>query len=255
LLLGRNLEALAFFQNLPEEQDDLLKVGGCTLAHASLEHIELAQQGISTLESAMQSDLMDRAMNLLILCQTMMGKYDAAIKLIEQGIAYRLPMMVYLNVEPLLKPLHSMARFQELMHQILGKSTATEGDKRKYKKSLLHPNLLRHGRVDLMKLMATEQPYLNPELTLRDLASRFGIPANQLSQLLNEGFDQNFAEFVNTYRVEMFKSKAADPQLRNRTILALAYECGFNSKTVFNTFFKKIMGQTPGAYWKAVHPK
>ena len=78
------------------------------------------------------------------------------------------------------------------------------------------------------------------------------VPPNQLSQVLNEGFDQNFAEFVNTYRLEMFKSKVADPNQRQLTIPALAYESGFNSKTVFNTFFKKMMGQTPRAYWKSV---
>jgi len=50
----------------------------------------------------------------------------------------------------------------------------------------------------------------------------------------------------------MFKSKVADPNQRQLTILALAYESGFNSKTVFNTFFKKMMGQTPKAYWKEV---
>ena len=98
--------------------------------------------------------------------------------------------------------------------------------------------------------MDSEKPYLDPGLSLGGLAQMLGIPANQLSQLLNEGFDQNFAEFINSYRLEIFKSKVADPKMRSFTILALAYESGFNSKTVFNTYFKKIMGQTPMSYWK-----
>ena len=81
------------------------------------------------------------------------------------------------------------------------------------------------------------------------------IAANHLSQLLNEGFDKNFAEYINTYRLETFKSKAADPALQHLTILGLAYDSGFNSKTVFNTFFKKMMGITPKAYWKKVVKK
>ena len=89
-------------------------------------------------------------------------------------------------------------------------------------------------------------------MNLLGLANMLGIPANQLSQLLNEGFDQNFAEFINSFRLEIFKSKVADPKMRSFTILALAYESGFNSKTVFNTYFKKIMGQTPMSYWKEV---
>ncbi|KAA3631999.1 MAG: AraC family transcriptional regulator, partial [Bacteroidetes bacterium] len=94
--------------------------------------------------------------------------------------------------------------------------------------------------------------YLEPSLTLRDLAEMMELPPNHMSQLLNEGFDKNFAEFVNTYRLETFKTKVADPGLRHLTILALAYESGFNSKTVFNTFFKKMTGKTPKAYWKEV---
>ena len=73
-----------------------------------------------------------------------------------------------------------------------------------------------------------------------------------MSQLLNEGFDKNFSEYVNSYRLEAFKSKVADPANHHLTILGLAYESGFNSKTVFNTFFKKKMGKTPKAWWKAV---
>lgn len=100
--------------------------------------------------------------------------------------------------------------------------------------------------------MSEENPYLNPELSLRILAEMMKIPPNHLSQLLNEGFDKNFSEFVNSYRLETFKSKVADPSFQHLTILGLAYESGFNSKTVFNTFFKKTMGKTPKAYWKEV---
>ena len=60
--------------------------------------------------------------------------------------------------------------------------------------------------------MADEKPYLDPNLTLRGLAQIMEIPPNHLSQLLNEGFDKNFAEYINSYRVETFKLKAADPE-------------------------------------------
>jgi len=182
----------------------------------------------------------------------MMGEHDAAMDLIKQGIGYRLPMLVYLSIEPMLKPLFSNSRFQELTHQVLGERTSFEGSKSRYKESPLNRDLLIQYRDQLTRLMSTGQPYLDENLTLRDLAEVLEIPANQLSQVLNEGFDQNFAEFVNTYRLEMFKSKVGDPKQRHLTILALAYESGFNSKTVFNTFFKKMMGKTPKAYWKEV---
>ncbi|MEL6868070.1 MAG: helix-turn-helix transcriptional regulator, partial [Bacteroidota bacterium] len=97
-----------------------------------------------------------------------------------------------------------------------------------------------------------EQPYLRPDLTLRDLAAQLDLPPNYLSQLLNEGFEQNFSEYINSHRLDAFKAKVADPANHHLTILGLAYECGFNSKTVFNVFFKKKMGKTPKAYWKEV---
>ena len=256
LLKGNITEGLAHFQNFPpDELGALSKLGGTTLAYAALGDMEKTEEGITKLEAALQTDSMGSAMNFLILCKTMMGKYDDAIKLIEQGINYRLPMMLLLYTEPIIKPLRSIPRFQELMRQIFGKKTTFDIFKRKYKKALLDEKLLEKYKQQLEQLMSKEKPYLDPDLTLRDLAKILEIPPNHLSQLLNEGFDKNFAEYVNSYRVETFKSKAADPAQQHLTILALAFDSGFNSKTVFNTFFKKMMGMTPKAYWKEVVKK
>ena len=138
------------------------------------------------------------------------------------------------------------------MRQALGKETTFDISKRKYKKSLLDKDLLEQYKSQLEQLMSNKKPFLDPNLTLRSLAQIMEIPPNHLSQLLNEGFDKNFAEYINSYRVETFKAKAADPAQQHLTILALAYDSGFNSKTVFNTFFKKMTGKTPKAYWKEI---
>ena len=253
LLMGRTEEGLQYFRNLPpDEPGSLTRLGGITLAYAALGDIEQAEAGIAKLETALQTDSMGSAIDLLILCQAMLGRKEAAIQLIEQGVAYRLPMMIYICVEPILKPLHSIPRFQALMRQVLGEETTFEGSKRKYKKSLLDEELLKQYLGQLEQLMATDKPYLDPDLTLRSLAQMLNIPPNHLSQLLNEGLEKNFSEYVNSYRLEAFKSKVADPAQQHLTILALAYDSGFNSKTVFNTFFKKITGKTPRAYWKEV---
>ena len=84
------------------------------------------------------------------------------------------------------------------------------------------------------------------------LVQQLDISAIHLSQLLYEVFDKNFSEYVNSYRLQTFKSMAANPANRQLTILALAFDSGFNSKTVFNTFFKKMTGSTPSAYWKTL---
>jgi TolB-like protein/class 3 adenylate cyclase/AraC-like DNA-binding protein len=252
IMMGQAAEGLAYFQKLPDNTPGLTKLGGITLAYAALGDTNKAEEGIAKLEAALQTDSMGSAMNYLIFSQTMLGKYDEAIKLIEQGIEYRLPMMLLLNTEPMVKPLRSIPRFQELMRQALGKETTFDTSVRKYKKSLFSKELLEKYKQQLEALMADKEPYLNPDLTLRSLAEIMEIPANHLSQLLNEGFDKNFAEYVNSFRLETFKSKAADPAQQHLTILALAFDSGFNSKTVFNTFFKKMEGKTPKAFWKKV---
>jgi TolB-like protein/class 3 adenylate cyclase/AraC-like DNA-binding protein/Tfp pilus assembly protein PilF len=250
ILAGRPEEGLRFFQDLPDDEaGNIVRLGGVTLSHASMGYIENAQAGINQLETALETEMIGQVLNLLILCNTKLGNYDAALDLIEQGVSYRLPLMVYVNVDPMLKPLRQLPRFRAAMNQIFGETTSSLETKRKYKKSLLSDTLQQQYKSNLESLMEDEKPYLDPDLTLRILAEKMEIPPNHLSQLLNAGFNQNFAEFVNRYRLEAFKKKAADPAQQHLTILGLAFESGFNSKTVFNTFFKKVEGKTPSAYW------
>ena len=99
--------------------------------------------------------------------------------------------------------------------------------------------------------MATEKLYLNSKLNLSDLAESVNVSTNQLSQLLNEYIGKNFYDYVNAYRLEYFLKLIKEPKYKNYTILALAYECGFNSKTTFNLFFKKTLGTTSSDYFRA----
>ena len=84
----------------------------------------------------------------------------------------------------------------------------------------------------------------------RSLAEQIDIHPNQLSWLINNSFGKNFNELINHYRVETFKIISKDPNNYHLTIEGLAYECGFNSKTVFNTYFKKETGLTPKQFIK-----
>lgn len=252
VLQGRAKEGLNYFENLHDlGAGNLTKLGGATMAHIMLNDTTKAEEGFTQLRAAMQTDSMGRALIFLIFCHTISGNHTAAIALIEQGIEYRLPGILLLYTEPILKPLHANARFQELMQQVLGDRTAFKGLKRKYKKSLLDKKELKKYHSQLEQLMRDEQPYLNPDLTLRHLAELLEIPPNYLSQLLNEGFDKNFSEYINTFRLNEFKERVLLEENSELTIMAVAYDSGFNSKTVFNTFFKKIEGITPNSYLKS----
>ena len=96
--------------------------------------------------------------------------------------------------------------------------------------------------------MEVEKLYLETELTLQELADRVGAPAYQISQAINEGLNKNFYDLINAYRVDEAKQLLLNPTNSNFTILSVAFEAGFNSKTTFNTVFKKFTGLTPSDF-------
>lgn len=101
---------------------------------------------------------------------------------------------------------------------------------------------------NLIELMKTSKPYLEPKLTLSNLADELEISVNHLSQVINQYEGKNFFDFVNSFRVEEFKQRVLDPANQNYSILAIALDSGFNSKSSFNQVFKKITGKTPSQY-------
>ena len=156
---------------------------------------------------------------------------------------------------PLLKPLHQYQRFQDLVQVV-------------FRRELLPPHreinlqitpskaLMSEAEIDMVlevseKGMKEEKWFQNPSLTLRDLADKMNISSNKLSWLLNERIGQNFNEYINGFRLEDFKENALNPANSHLTLLAIAYESGFNSKTVFNVFFKKVEGMTPKAWLRS----
>jgi AraC-like DNA-binding protein len=128
---------------------------------------------------------------------------------------------------------------------------ATDGDLLSKPSNKLSEADLTIWKNKLLTYFDKETPYLNPELTLSDLATKLKTNTSILSQVINTGFGKNFNDFVNEYRVETFKSKIKTPQYQHLTMLAVAFECGFNSKTTFNRAFKKSTNQNPSDYHRA----
>ena len=98
--------------------------------------------------------------------------------------------------------------------------------------------------------METEGWFKESDLTLYELANRLEIHPNYLSQIINEKEEKNFYNYINSLRVSEFIRQASKPQNSQYTFLALAYDCGFKSKSTFNKYFKKYTDQTPSAYFK-----
>ena len=102
----------------------------------------------------------------------------------------------------------------------------------------------------LLAHMTTTKACLDPELSLSTLAKDMDMSRSQLSQLINDGIGENFYDFVNKYRVEEVKSLMADPEMANYSLLGIAFEAGFKSKSTFNLIFKRFTGLTPTEYRK-----
>lgn len=103
-------------------------------------------------------------------------------------------------------------------------------------------------KTKIAEFMKTHKPYLEPELTLNELAAMMITNRADLSKNINELFRQNFNDFVNSYRIEEVKSTIAEGKDENLNLLGIALKCGFNSKATFNRSFKKLTGITPKEY-------
>ncbi len=125
---------------------------------------------------------------------------------------------------------------------------------RRYEKSTLTLERSDTYLQRLRDLMNTEKPYTDGGLTLQKLAKAVAISPHHLSQTINEQLNQNFIDFINTYRIEEAKRMLGDPAKKHYSILAVSEEVGFNSKSAFNTAFKKHANMTPSEFRKGIAP-
>jgi len=117
--------------------------------------------------------------------------------------------------------------------------------------SRLTPSEIQNHVERINQLMALEKIYLNENLSLREFALHLKADPNLISFILNNHLDNNFYDFVNRYRIEEVKTKLNDPAYKHLTLLGIALESGFNSKTTFNRVFKQVTGITPTEFQKA----
>jgi len=120
----------------------------------------------------------------------------------------------------------------------------------KYISSGLHETEKKKIEEQLIQYMRKEKSYLQSELSLNQLAAELSVKPKILSQIINEKLGQNFFDFINTYRIEEAKRLLVEHEDPKITVLEILYEVGFNSKSSFNTVFKKNTGLTPSDFKK-----
>ncbi len=141
-------------------------------------------------------------------------------------------------------------RQREIFSDNINDQFITEDKVKKYESSGLKESDAMLYVEKLKNYMDAERPFLNPDLNLPQLAKDLDIPPHHLSQVINKNIGLNFFDFVNRYRIEETKTKMVNSRYDNLSLLGIAFESGFNSKSAFNRIFKNLTGETPSEYKK-----
>ncbi|MEM8896620.1 MAG: helix-turn-helix domain-containing protein, partial [Bacteroidota bacterium] len=182
-------------------------------------------------------------------------QHEEALHLLEEKVKAREGQVVNFKNDPFLAPIKEEVRFRELVkHNFpenkLDTTAISKSQNVKATDEVLSKKEVSSYKDKLLTQLEEHHAYANTDLTLRTLAESVDLHPNKLSWLLNEKIGKNFNDFVNGYRLKAFQEKAVDPQNSHLTLLGLAFESGFTSKSVFNDFFKKNTGLTPKAWVK-----
>lgn len=251
---GQYKKAIQIFNDCPVAPEVNGETGWLACCYQKLGEKDQAQQYLLQTKELLKQNLINPcAYYALVLYYTNEGEIDQAFCYLEEGLKARISDFVFIKLDPSFKHLHNHPKFQRLIQRI---ERITEGREKENKTRYLHSRLRAEdgAAIDqrLRQLMEIDKLYLDSQLCLRQLAEALNINTNYLSQVINERHGKNFFEFINQYRVGELKAKLEDPKNRQFTLLSLAFDCGFNSKTTFNTAFKRITGFTPSQYLKKV---
>jgi AraC-like DNA-binding protein len=235
-----------FPQNLftPDERMGLLSLVDVSSGVSNSSHF------LNLIETA-KDKTAHHAHSYLFMTLAMMGEFERAFEVLENLFQHQSSILLLGFSDPLGENIHTTPKYHAYHEKVYGELKADKEPLKKTKSNPLDDVSIQIYLDRLEELMNQEQPFLNPALTLRLLADSMDIHPNQLSWLLNEKLGKNFNEFINGKRINHFKKLIVDPSNSHISLIGLAYESGFNSKTVFNTVFKKLVGQTPKEYQKS----
>ena len=178
-------------------------------------------------------------LNFLLVAAVTLYIYFASYKALSQP-------SIFLKKSKAREPLRDSDAISELLPE--KNSNEPQSERIKYERSALPEERLADLKSKLESLMRKDRLFLEPELTIQALGEKLNSSPYYISQVLSQKMKKNFYDFVNYYRVEEAKTLLEKPSMSNFTILSIAFESGFNSKTTFNSVFKKFTGQTPSQY-------
>jgi adenylate cyclase len=247
--MGRYKEVLDYYDGLENVIPEGERIGSITLAHAYLNNTDQTKENREWMKEQAKSPEGFTSDSFLFMLHSVSGEIDEAFTWVENGIKDKSTLLMLRYPDPIVDDLRKDKRYQKYFQKMYGvvKTVRSKSDK----KALLVKDEAEDYRQKLIDLVEQNEVFLDAGLTLRSLAAQIDIHPNKLSWLINEMHEQNFNQFINNYRIEHFKKLAVDPEKSQFSIIGLAYDSGFNSKTVFNTYFKKSTGQSPKAWIQA----
>ncbi|WP_154853568.1 tetratricopeptide repeat protein [Cyclobacterium xiamenense] len=207
---------------------------------------------LDELEGNASRDTSFQAHAYLFLVYAALNEDKKAFSVLEKLFKHRSSVLLLAFGDPLAAPLRHNLEYEDYEKRIYLLSNPSIRAVKRNSAVLDEAEATEYLRI-LEGFMETESPFLDPSLSLRSLANQLEMHPNQLSWLLNEKLGKNFNTYINGFRVAHFKKLLTDSGNANISLIGLAYESGFNSKTVFNTVFKKETGLTPKEFQKNRH--
>ncbi len=262
---GDTAEAIPYFDKALEINPDFELAQGqkalCLIQHRSYEKLKsyvesggpekalalydlVHNDGYEVSESLLENIKVPTLVPFSLFLLANSDRREEARELLLNYIDQKLGQIINFRYDPMLEPLREYAEIQALLDH----GFVPDQDEEAAEKAPIETN---GAEVELERLMLEQQLFLHQDLNLRSLAEKMEMHPNKLSWLINEALGKNFNEYINSMRLNTFQQKALDPANSHITLLGLAYESGFNSKSVFNDFFKKSTGMTPRAWVKS----
>jgi TolB-like protein/AraC-like DNA-binding protein/Tfp pilus assembly protein PilF len=253
IMLGEADQVIDYFDRMPSEIIvPAEKVGNMALAYILKEDENLARSSFRLLNEISNQEGGFAAEVYILLYHVYTGQFEKAFDWMVNAKENKYPLLLLRFADPLMNALKAEPRYHELKHQLFPQALFDNEKKGNKKKALLNEATVKAFKDKLTYFIEKKELFLNPDLSLRSLAEELDIHPNQLSWILNESIGKNFNAYINHYRIKEFKRLAKDPSKSHITVIGLAYESGFNSKTVFNTYFKKETGLTPRQFLKSL---
>ncbi len=249
----RFTDVIQYFEHVPNSETSILEEDRCGLmamAYFLNNDLKSFRTYKNQLIKITKSDSPRRAFGFLFLIHVLEHDFDNAFELLEPKTGHMSSLLIMLFNDPLAHNLKKDARYNALQQKLFNiEFPITKGNT----KALMDADTLKKSTSKLSNYITKTQVYLNPDITLRELAESVQIHPNQLSWLINFRYKKNFKEFINSYRADHFKSLVQNSNDKSVYLIGLAYESGFNSRTAFNSFFKKHTGITPSQYLKSLN--